>query len=119
MQQGYLGRVTTFSVVNAIKGEVKGKTIGVLHFKMKEGAASADGALLIRFRTQPLRIVGKAGGDGNREATAFAMELGAPHYLLFLKVGENGRFEPVSGQYDAVLSVREVSPPMPDFLGDR
>jgi hypothetical protein len=119
MREGFLGRVTTFSVVNAIKGEVKGKTIDVLHFRMKEGLASADGPLLIQFRTKPVRIEGKSGGDGKRAATAFAMELAPPDYLLFLKRGENGRLEPVSGQYDPALSVREVSPPMPDFLGDR
>lgn len=120
MQRDFLGRVTTFSVVSPVKGDVNnGKAIDVLHFRMREGIMSQDGPLLIRFRTKPVRIEGKSGGDGKAPVTAFVTVLGAPHYLLFLKRGEGGRLEPVSGQYDAALSVREVNPPMPDFFGDR
>lgn len=119
MRRDFLGRVTTFSVVSPVKGDVNGKAIDVLHFRMREGVMSQDGPLLIRFRTKPVRIEGQSGGDGKTPVTAFVTELGAPHYLLFLKRGEGGRLEPVSGQYDAALSVREVNPPMPDFFGDR
>jgi hypothetical protein len=119
MQRDFLGRVTTFSVVSTIKGDAKGKTIDVLHFRMREGMGSANGPLLISFHTKPVRIEGKAGGNNNTPVTAFVMELGPPEYLLFLKAGQDGRFEPVSGQYDSRLSVREINPPMPDFLGSR
>jgi hypothetical protein len=119
MHQGFVGRVTTFSVVSAIKGDTKGRSIDVLYFKLKEGLMSQNGPLLISFRTKPVRIEGKAGGDDNTPVTAFVMELGPPEYLLFLKAGQDGRFEPVSGQYDPALSVREVNAPMPQFLGDR
>jgi len=34
-----------------------------------------------------------------------------PEYLLFLKRRTDGRYEPISGQMDAALSVREVAEP--------
>ncbi len=35
-----------------------------------------------------------------------------------MKKGKGGRYEPLSGQVDAELSVRELSRPMPDALQD-
>jgi hypothetical protein len=32
----------------------------------------------------------------------------SPEYLLFLKRGKDGRYEPVSGRIDPILSVREM-----------
>jgi hypothetical protein len=42
--------------------------------------------------------------------------LAPPGYLLFLKQGKDGRYEPVSGQIDAELSVKEVNSPLPEVL---
>jgi hypothetical protein len=35
-----------------------------------------------------------------------------PEYLLFLKRGKDGRYEPVSGRIDPVLCVREMYWPL-------
>ena len=45
------------------------------------------------------------------------MDLGKPEYLLFLKKGKGGRYEPVSGRTDPALSVRELFHPLPEGLG--
>ena len=37
-------------------------------------------------------------------------QVNPPEYLLFLKKGKDGMYEPVSGQLDAALSVRTIFP---------
>jgi hypothetical protein len=49
--------------------------------------------------------------SGTVNGTAFKAELGRPEYMLFLRLRKDGRFEPVSGEVDPVLSVRELHPP--------
>jgi hypothetical protein len=113
MRRGFVGQRTAFSLVSTLKGEAKGTSVQVLHFRLRDGVMPPNGPLLITFRTKPVRIEGKARGDAKRAGDAFVMEIPAPHYLLFLKAGENGRLEPVSGQDDQARSEREETPPLP------
>ena len=69
---------------------------------------------LVTFRTNGPTIA-DAGSD-NRAPAKSKITLSTPQYLLFLKRSADGHFEPVSGQIDAVLSVREIYRPLPDML---
>jgi hypothetical protein len=100
-------QVTVFSVHRTLKGKVEGPTVRVLHFRLPRGKLAEDGPLLVSFRTKS-RVI-KRVVDGAREE----VQLSKGEYLLFLKARNDGRYEPVSGQIDPVLSVRELSQPSP------
>lgn len=51
--------------------------------------------------------------------SGYSIMLGPPEYLLFLKRTADGRLEPVSGQIDPALSVREMHRPLPAGLGPK
>ena len=50
---------------------------------------------------------------------ALTAALGIPEDLLFLKDADNGRFEPVSGEIDPRLSVKEIYSPLPGVIDGR
>ena len=95
----------------SLKGNPGIKEATVLHFRNDPQVAHADGMLEVAFRTEG-RVF-----DGQIEKKGFPSEKikyaeGKPHYLLFLTARADGRYEPVSGQYDAALSVREMHAPL-------
>ena len=102
-----VGRRTTFTVLSALKGRPDADTITVRHFKLATNLIVQNGPLLVTFRTKGRTIQG-SGSDQYR------VELPAPQYLLFLKAAPDGLLEPVSGQIDPVLSVKEIHAPLPD-----
>ena len=110
-----VGQDTTFTVHTVLKGEALDR-LTVLHFKLKEEhgrqAAAKDGPLLVGFRTKGPTIV----GGGSEKYTA---QLGTPQYLLFLKKSDGGRFEPLSGQIDPRLSVKEIYSPLPGVIDEK
>ena len=83
----YIGVNTELQVVEIYKGNIGPKKFTVLHFRDKPSVnlfglpTVYDGMLVIKFR------------------------LDGPGYLLFLKKRTDGRYEPVTGQEDAILSV--------------
>jgi hypothetical protein len=101
----FTGLNTTFKVKLVMKGKVKGKQIKVLHYKFQEQKKSVliiDGPLFVTFRTRAItKIV-----EGQKTLVP------RPDYLLFLKRRKDGRYEPVSGKIDPLLSVREVFDPL-------
>jgi hypothetical protein len=97
---------TTFSVEAGLKGKVEGDKLTVLHYKLKPGVSVENGPGLVTFRTKGITLRTKEAKVG----------LGQPGYLLFLKKGKDGRYEPVSGQVDPELSVKELNSPLPDTL---
>jgi hypothetical protein len=115
----FVAQVTTFKVNHTLQGKAEGEQLKVLHFKFGElkkglrpGTADAiieDGPNLVAFRTGAV-IVKAKGEEGNTV-------LPRPEYLLFLRRLKDGRYEPVSGQTDPALSVKEVSAPLDKVLG--
>lgn len=111
---------TTFKVKHALKGKVEGEQIKVLHFKFGELKKGLDtnslkdtmiinGPDLVTFRTEPVTVT--VGKDQR--------VLPAPEYLLFLRRRMDGRYEPVSGRIDPVLSVKEIYEASDTVLGDK
>jgi hypothetical protein len=103
-----VGRITTFRVVHAIKGEAAGKRVTILHFEfgqLKQGRDDGDviinGPLLVDFP------VAREAPPDERDNGVLSS---APQYLLFLRQ-DGDRYEPVSGQIDPALSVRRLCEP--------
>jgi hypothetical protein len=103
----FIGQDTSFSVHTALKGDLKKETkITVFHYRAPEKALFANGPLLATFHDKPIAFKGTIGD------TQFERAAGKPDYLLFLRKRADGRYEPVSGHVDPVLSVRELTAPM-------
>jgi len=94
-----VGRTSTLEIKGTLKGKASGEEIKVLHFRVKEGWDIVNGPHLVAFRTKSVEVR----HEGRSEAV-FARQ----QYLLFLKVRKDGRYEPVAGQYDVDLSVKEL-----------
>jgi hypothetical protein len=104
----YIGVETTFDVKLALKGKAPDE-LKVLHFRRPKGVGVANGHRAVTFhREEPVIIT-----------ESIKALLGRPQYLLFLKKGKDGRYEPVSGRTDPVYSVREMHSPLPDSLFPR
>jgi hypothetical protein len=102
-------RVAMLEVNATLKGEAKGGRVEVLHYKLKDGVMSSNGPMLVTFRTTEIRI----------DTQSLKAVIGPPEYLVFLKAEKDGRYVPVSGHYDARLSVREVYQPLsPRIFGE-
>jgi hypothetical protein len=102
----FVGQETRFTVQAVLKGKSnEGDKVKVLHYRLPEGVLVSNGPLLVSFRKDPLALKGTVNNE------AFKAWLGAPEYLLFLRARPDGRFEPVSGQADPALSVREIHEP--------
>jgi hypothetical protein len=108
----FIGQETVFTVQTILKGKVKdGRKLPVLHYRLPDDVLIENGPLLVSFRAEPLVLKGVVNGK------AFKTTVGSPEYMLFLRVRPDGRFEPVSGQIDPALSVRELNEP-DEFLSD-
>jgi hypothetical protein len=95
------GLVTIFKVKLALKGSESAKEVRVLHFKQRGGdwaVPIVDGPHFVTFATAPVELSTK-----NR-----CKMVEKPSYLLFLKRMADGRYEPVTGQFDPLFSVREM-----------
>jgi hypothetical protein len=99
----FVGLNTTFEVQATLKGTVENDKLQVLHYRLKPDVLINNGPTLVSFRLRGMTITTK-------EAK---VELGKPSYLLFLKKRKDRRYEPVSGQVDPALSVREMYRPLP------
>jgi hypothetical protein len=103
----FLGVKTEFETNAVLKGKLEGDKLTVLHYRLPKGVLLEDGPMLVTFRLHGLLVETKTAQIG----------LGRPDYLLFLKRRTDGRYEPVSGPIDPLLSIREVMPPLPAKLG--
>jgi hypothetical protein len=106
MKDDFQGRTSTLEVRGTLKGKAAGAEVNVLHFRLRDGVRIENGPCLVAFRTASVGVTLPRGGK---------VELSRPHYLLFLKQRKDGRYEPVSGEYDPALSVREMYIPSGAF----
>jgi hypothetical protein len=97
------GLLTTLDIECVIKGQCKKKQIVVFHHRLKEGTRIDNGPTLMRLHDKSASIKFNGG----------TMLILKPDYLLFLKKRPDGRYEAVSGQFDAGLSVRQLIDPIP------
>jgi hypothetical protein len=95
---------STFAVKATLKGKLNAKNLTIFHLRLDKGVRVENGPRLISFAVRRGTIPLEHGKSGAHK----------PDYLLFLKKGKDGRYEPVSGQIDPDQSVKEVHRP---FLG--
>jgi hypothetical protein len=100
-----LGVNTTFRVSSVNKGSISEHQLTVLHYKLANAVKIDDGPLLVSFRLKSLEL---------KTVEGKKISFGKPEYLLFLKKRPDDRYEPVSGQIDPLLSVRELIHPLPE-----
>ncbi len=79
----------------------------LLHFRHAPSGLEFDGGLFMYFDFAPAQLQLIVKGDA---AHPIAMET-KPVYLAFLKRDSDGRFRPVSGDYDSELSFRVLAIP--------
>lgn len=107
-EKEYVGYNTEFEINHVLKGVARGETIKLLHFKYVE-----PGELQIRINAPHLidvRVGPKSETEPEEEFVSMSNSE-TPEYMLFLKRMLDGRYEPVSGQVDPVMSIRKVSAP--------
>lgn len=94
-EREFKGQDTEFEIQKVIQGDVDGERLKLLHFKYV-GTPPANGPMLVKF-------------EPGLETEGFMMA--QAEYMLFLKRTDDGRYVPVSGQYDSEDSVKILSPP--------
>lgn len=90
----FKGQNTEFKIQKVIQGNVDGEKLELLHFKYV-GRLPPNGPRLVEFEVE-------LETDNFRMAQA--------EYMLFLKQTRDGRYVPVSSQYDSSDSVKILSP---------
>jgi hypothetical protein len=107
----FIGQDTQFVPESVLKGKLDAKKgFTVLHYRLPEKIKIINGPSLVSFRKEGLMLEGTING------MAFQASLGTPVYMLFLRLRLDGRYEPVSGEIDPSLSVRELR--RPGFFSD-
>lgn len=112
----YQGLNTQFKVLLVLKtsaGLLPGKavttgSITLLHFFFSAGPGEFNGGLFAYFNFPPTTLQTVA---SHRPGTRIAE--GPPTYLAFLKWNKDGRFRPVTGDYDSAPSFRILTTPHP------
>jgi hypothetical protein len=94
------GVVTTFKVLHVVKGKYNEKKLDLVHFKLKKGVRIRNGPLLVSFQTKEIDISSQFGARSAQNDD-----------MLYLKNGKDTRLEFVSGQFDPVLSVKQLLRP--------
>lgn len=109
-KEDYQAWVTTFKVLTVFKGSANTEEpLKIVHFTYSDRVrGSYNGAQFVRFTIGPVEreAMVKVNGVGQGTATWPAYH---PTWLAYLKHCKNGRFEPVTGHYDAVPSFYEQS----------
>jgi hypothetical protein len=111
----FVGMNTKLKVRCAFKGDITNGELTVLHFRYSDKLlAVVDGAKFVHFRLKTRTLKGEVLHQNDKEGDADESEhvdklVPPPDYLLFLKKRTDGRYEPVSGQYDSAAACREVS----------
>jgi hypothetical protein len=107
--RGYEASNARFRVRGILKnnGEAM-KELTVLHFHYPKGTLVANGAQFIRFPVGPITYEKRPMKDGKVIEGSVERVQYTPQWLAFLKRRPDGRYEPVSGQYDACMSFEEL-----------
>ena len=103
--------VSTFTLNAVLKGDIKNKSIDVIHLQWKKPIIDLDGWSLYEFRSKQnvpsyVTVIKDGEATGFSSATVRTIK---PEYLLFLKSRDDGRFEPVSGHRYTGYSVRVLN----------
>jgi hypothetical protein len=107
--RGYEASDARFRVRGILKnnGEAM-KELTVLHFNYPKNTPIANGAQFIRFPVGAIAYEKRPMKDGKVIEGSVEHVQYTPQWLAFLKRRPDGRYEPVSGHYDACMSFEEL-----------
>lgn len=95
-------------------------SLSLLHFGYAKPQLPFNGALFMYFELPPAwHVVSVARNENNgptRVDPAWIASSKLPTYLAFLKKREDGRYEPVTGHYDAALSFRVLAEVLESYM---
>jgi hypothetical protein len=103
------GHVTTFKVKTVLKGKIPGDEAQLVHYEIGKNLVGKyqNGPDVAEFEKEEY----EPENSGNTVKPRKRIATGRPqHYLLFLKVRKDGKFEPVTGQVDSAFSVMKLEP---------
>jgi hypothetical protein len=99
----FCGVETEFKPESVIKGNMAGKTLTLLHFRLSAPIPN-DGSL--RINDDPLLVSFRLPVPGG--LTKMKEWVDKVDYMLFLKKRADGRYEAVSGQVDPALAIKQL-----------
>ncbi len=103
-------QLTAFEIKGVLKGKVTDGTLDLVHYRATHvGTKLQSGVRVLHAHayTADFQSASKPTKSGSTR------DDGPPHYLLFLKLRRDGKFEPVSGQVDSACSVMVLTPKGP------
>ena len=106
----FQGLSTTVKVHYCFKGSLSLDELVVKHFKYGPSIGPPDGAEFISFLVGPLKYK-KTDLKDDKEVGGITYYQATPSWLAFLKKAPDGSYIPVTGQYDASLSFKELHDP--------
>jgi hypothetical protein len=116
--KNYQGLETTFKVVEVLRrsgaaARFEGTSLTVLHFAYKAGPIEFNGGLFVYFHLPPTEYVTVPVKKDQMKGAPLMPWAGRdrPTYLAFLCKRDDGRFQPVTGNYDAAPSFRTLTVP--------
>jgi hypothetical protein len=92
-----------------VKGKHPKRELGVLHYRLKKGVWNNNGPLYVKFDLRKENVLDSEKGavDGPPRTA----------YMIFLKKRADGYYQCVTGQADAALSVKKLTPVDLEELG--
>ncbi|WP_147263335.1 hypothetical protein [Roseimicrobium gellanilyticum] len=110
----YVPLETTCRVEVVLKGELKAETLQIVHFQYVS-KMDFNGSSFITFFFPPANLATyPANNEDKVEAGSLKFPgyaVGKPQYLAFLRRLPDGRFAPVTPQYDAAFSFKVLTGP--------
>ncbi len=105
----FKGQLTSIIIQGVLKGGVTEKQLELVHYTVTANGRKNPGPGLKSHVTSRAYVADLQKVGPRRVGE----ERGTPHYLLFLKRRDDGKFEPVSGQVDSANSVMLLQPEGP------
>lgn len=109
---------TKLHVVGVLHGRAPASEITLHHFRYSPTAGTNPNCAMFLNFSQGDRDIGgqiKSATEA-KDKGKIGSASGEPVYILYLKIRPDGNYEPVTGQYDAALSSREIHPEIVPFL---
>jgi hypothetical protein len=108
-QTDFDASTTRFKVLGTLKPATPApKELSVLHFNYsKRVRGVANGAMFIRFPIGQIAFERRELKDDKPTGDVEHVQY-TPKWIAFLKLRSDGRYEPVTGHYDAAMSFREI-----------
>lgn len=109
-KENYQAWVTTCKVLAGFEGVVaEHKELRIVHFTYSDQInIVSNGAQFMKFTVGPVEREVETVENGRSEGRRSWKQL-KPQWLAYLKRREDGRYEPVSGNYDATDSFKELT----------